>query len=247
MLVIKDLHVSLVAEEKEILSGVNLKVKPGEVHYLIGANGSGKSTLARSIMADPELEITSGEIALAGEEYEPVLLEKVFKGKQPEDLGRISLNNLDASQRSLLGIFLANQSPLTVPGVNFSHFLRLAYNARRREETPVFKFRELLKEKAKLINFPEELLDRNLNEGLSGGERKKAEVLQLAVLEPKYAVLDETDSGLDQQAIADVFAGIGKLREALPEMALLVISHYEKVQEYLKPDFTHEMKAGTLL
>jgi len=230
MLKITNLHAKLADENKEILTGVNLTVNSGEVHVIQGVNGSGKSTLAAVLTGHPGFKITEGTIELIGEDSPETIL----------------LNDLEADQRALAGIFLANQYPMEIPGVNLSNFLRLAYNARQEKDVPVFKFRKLLKERAALINYPEHLLDRNLNEGFSGGEKKKTEILQLAVLEPRYAILDETDSGLDKQAITDVFNGINKIREMNPQMAFIVITHYEKVFDYIKPQFVHIMEAGKL-
>lgn len=229
MLKITDLHAKLASENKEILTGVNLTVNPGEIHVIQGANGSGKSTLAAVLTGHPGWEITSGKIEIIDNDTTTLV------------------NDLTADQRALAGIFLANQYPLEIPGVNLSNFLRLAYNARQEKDLPVFKFRKLLKERAALINYPAPLLDRNLNEGFSGGEKKKTEILQLAVLEPKYAILDETDSGLDKKAIADVFTGLNKIRELNPQMAMVIITHYEKIFDYIQPQFTHIMEAGKLI
>jgi len=240
MLKISDLHVKLSEEEKVILSGINLDVSPGETHLIRGRNGSGKSTLAAAISGNPRYEI----ISVVDESYPGHILDKLG-GKQKKE---IVLNELSPDKRSLTGVFLANQYPLEIPGVNLSNFLRLAYNSRQEKELPVFKFRKLLKERAAAIHYPEELLDRNLNEGFSGGEKKKTEILQMAVLEPRYAILDETDSGLDPEAITEVFTGIHQLRETiLPNLGLIVITHYDKVLDYLKPDFEHQMKSGKLV
>lgn len=244
MLQIKDLQVNLEKEKKQILYGVNLEVKPGETHVIQGRNGSGKSTLAAVLSGSPHFEVTGGRTNLVNEEYPDYIWEKAKLEKSPE----INLLQLDPAQRSLLGVFLANQYPLEIPGVNLSNFLRLAYNARQPQDLPVFKFRKLLKERAEIIQYPEKLLDRNLNEGFSGGEKKKTEILQLALLEPRYAILDETDSGLDKHALVEVFTGIKKLRaELLPNLAVIIISHYDKVFDYLPPDHIHEMEHGKLV
>jgi Fe-S cluster assembly ATP-binding protein len=245
MLKIDKLQARLVESQKEILHSASLQIKPGEVHYVRGRNGSGKSTLAAVLSGHPDFEATGGAITLEDEHYSDEITRKVFKDeKLPE---KIDVLALEPNQRSLLGIFLANQYPLAIPGVNLSNFLRMAYNTRLSADMPVFKFRKLLKERAALINYPEHLLDRNLNEGFSGGEKKKTEILQMALLEPRYAILDETDSGLDQQAISDVFYGIQSLRKSiLPNLSLLVITHYEKVAQIIAPDFEHEMVAGEL-
>ncbi len=246
MLKITDLAVKLAESDKQILKKVNLEVNPGEVHVIRGRNGSGKSTLAAVISGHPDFEVTGGDIVLEGETLPEHLNESIFEDTTTP--ASFSLLELEPDKRSLAGIFLANQYPLAVPGVNLSNFLRLAYNARQPQDLPVFKFRKLLKERAEIINYPEHLLDRNLNEGFSGGEKKKTEILQMAIVEPKYVILDETDSGLDKHAIEDVFTGIQKLRETiLPDLALIIITHYEKVLDYIQPDVEHEMQAGKLI
>lgn len=245
MLKITDLAAKLAESDKKILNNVNLEVNPGQVVVIRGRNGSGKSTLASVLSGHPDFEVTGGKIQLSGEEYPQHINQALFEAdKTPQNF---SVLELEPDQRSLAGIFLANQYPLAIPGVNLSNFLRLAYNARQPQDIPVFKFRKLLKERAEIINYPEHLLDRNLNEGFSGGEKKKTEILQMSLLEPKYAILDETDSGLDQEAIKDVFTGIQRLRETiLPDLALIIITHYEKVLDYIKPDVEKEMKGGVL-
>jgi Fe-S cluster assembly ATP-binding protein len=225
VLQIKNLYAKLIEEQTPILNGVNLTVLPGKIHLLRGKNGSGKSTLAQVISGHPKFEITQGEIVFMGE----------------------SINDLAANDRSKLGIFHANQYPIEIPGVNLTNFLRMAYNAKQEKPLSPIKFRKLLNERAKLINFPPALLERNLNEGFSGGEKKKTEVLQMAVLEPKLAILDETDSGLDPQAIEEVFNGIAAMRkELLPDLALLIITHYDRVERILTPDFEYVMSAGQI-
>ncbi|MCA9378804.1 Fe-S cluster assembly ATPase SufC [Candidatus Dojkabacteria bacterium] len=242
MLSILNLQAKLTESNKQILHDVSLTVKPGEVHVVQGKNGSGKSTLAQVLSGNPRFMVTGGKIELANEDYPDFLLEKIGV----DDPGQIDVASLEPHQRSLAGIFLANQYPLEIPGVDLSNFLRMAYNARQEKDVPVFKFRKLLKEKADLINFPEKLIDRNLNEGFSGGEKKKTEILQLAILEPRYAILDETDSGLDQGAIKDVFTGLKQIINAEQKMGVIIITHYEKVFDYIQPDFVHEMVEGTL-
>lgn len=243
MLQISNLHASLIEGKKEILHGIDLQIQPGEIHVLQGQNGSGKSTLAAVISAHPSFKVTEGTISLVNEIYPDYILKRA----EVTTASEIIVNDLTAEQRSLLGIFLANQYPLEIPGVSLANFLRLAYNRHHETELPVFKFRKILIEKADLINYPIALLDRNLNEGFSGGEKKKTEILQLALLEPRYAILDETDSGLDKQAIADVFTGLSEIRKVLPELSLLIITHYDKVFDYIKPDINHEMKEGKLI
>jgi Fe-S cluster assembly ATP-binding protein len=244
MLTISNLHVKLTDKPKQILHGVNLTVNPGEVHVIQGHNGSGKSTLASVVSGNPSFQITEGTIEISGEVYPKYLLRKVFGEDMPD---KFVLNDLEPYQRSLLGIFLAHQYPLEIPGVNLVNFLRLAYNAHQPKDIPVFKFRKLLKEVAATINYPDNLLERNLNEGFSGGEKKKTEILQLALLKPRYAFLDETDSGLDQKAIKDVFTGLNTIRQQNKDMSFVIITHYEKVFEYIKPDFVHVMESGKLI
>lgn len=225
MLEIKDLHCQV--EETKILNGVNLTVEPGKIHVLMGQNGSGKSTLSKALTGHPNYEITSGEILLDGE----------------------SITESEPNERSKHGLFMAFQYPVEVPGVNFSDFLRLAYNARltEDEQIPVFKFRKILKEAAKELGFNEQLLDRSLNEGLSGGEKKKAEILQMAVLDPKYTILDETDSGLDLDALKVVFEGINKIISTHGKMGVLIITHYQRIFDYIQPDKIHVMHKGRIV
>lgn len=246
MLEITNLHAQLTDQAKPILHGVDLVLRPGEVHVLQGRNGSGKSTLAAVLSGDPNFVVTKGSVELIAEpsrgDAGDASAKIASQGTQKRDL-----LSMAAHERALAGIFVANQYPLEVPGVSFLNFLRLAYNQRQEKPVPVFKFRKLVQERAALINYPSHLLERNLNEGLSGGEKKKTEILQLAMLEPKYAILDETDSGLDKQAIADVFCGLMKIKqELLPELCLLVITHYDRVLEFIKPDYVHEMQEGRI-
>lgn len=224
MIDIKNLHATI--DGQEILKGVNLSLEPGQLQILMGPNGSGKSTLAKALLGHPSVTVTRGSIELDGRD----------------------VTDLDPNERSLAGLFMAFQYPTEVPGVNFSNFLRMAYNARLKEKNklPVFKFRKIIKEKAELLDIDPELLDRNLNEGLSGGEKKKAEILQLAVLEPKYAILDETDSGLDIDALRTVFTGVKKLMTTDKKMGILVITHYQRIFDYIKPDKAMIMKEGSI-
>lgn len=223
---IRDLHVKV--EDKEILKGVNLTVSQGEVHALMGPNGSGKSTLAYSLMGHPGYEVTSGQV--------------VFKGKD--------LLELEADERSKLGLFLAFQYPVSIPGVSVANFLRSAINARRKigdpddKGIPIGEFRTLLKQKMDLLQMGHEFAGRYLNEGFSGGEKKRAEILQMATLEPEIAILDETDSGLDIDALRIVSSGVNALSG--PELGVLVITHYQRILNYIKPDFVHIMLQGKI-
>jgi Fe-S cluster assembly ATP-binding protein len=226
-LVIRDLHASV--EGKPILKGLDLTIKQGEVHALMGPNATGKSTLAYALMGHPRYEITQGEILFNGES----LLEK------------------DPSERARAGLFLAFQYPVAIPGVSVANFLRTAINARRRaadsqdKGIPVPEFRTLLKEKMDLLEMPHDFAGRYLNEGFSGGEKKRAEILQLATLDPQIAILDETDSGLDIDALRIVAGGVNAL--AGPNLGVLIITHYQRILDYIKPEFVHIMLGGRIV
>ena len=224
---IRDLHVNI--GEKEILKGVTLSVAQGEVHAIMGPNGTGKSTLAYTLMGHPNYEVTSGQVD--------------FKGMDLLELG--------TDERSRLGLFLAFQYPVSIPGVTVANFLRTALNARRKAIDPADKgiaiseFRNLLKEKMNLLKMDSSFAWRYLNEGFSGGEKKRAEVLQMAVLEPEIAILDETDSGLDIDALKIVSEGVNLLREQ--NIGVLLITHYQRMLNYIKPDFVHVMMDGRIV
>jgi Fe-S cluster assembly ATP-binding protein len=228
---IKDVHVNV--EDQEILKGVSLTVNKGEIHALMGPNGSGKSTLAYAMMGHPKYEITAGDI--------------LFKGE--------SVLEMEPDERSRAGMFLAFQYPVAIPGVSVANFLRMALNARVPESEngngagkkgiSIPKFRKLLKEKMALLEMDSSFAGRYLNEGFSGGEKKRAEILQMAVLEPEIAILDETDSGLDIDALRIVANGVNTL--AGPEMGVLVITHYQRLLNYIKPHFVHVMLNGRVV
>jgi Fe-S cluster assembly ATP-binding protein len=218
---IKNLHVR--TEEREILHGVDLVVKKGETHALMGPNGSGKSTLANTLMGNPQYELTEGRILLNGED----------------------LSEADPDERARAGLFMAFQYPATIPGVSVQNFLRMAINAKREEPIKVKEFGALLKEKMELLRIGREFTDRYLNEGFSGGEKKRAEILQLAMLEPDFAVLDETDSGLDIDALRIVADGVNAMRE--PDRGFLIITHYARLLGYVRPDFVHIMLDGRIV
>lgn len=224
MLEIKDLHVSV--EGKEILRGLSLSVKAGEVHAIMGPNGSGKSTLAQVLAGRDDYEVTSGSVSYEGED----LLE------------------LDPEERACRGLFLAFQYPVQIPGISNSYFLKAALNAQKKyrgePELDAFEFSALLKQKAKLVEIDEALLHRAVNEGFSGGEKKRNEIFQMAVLEPKLCVLDETDSGLDIDALKIVARGVNQMRS--PERAIIVVTHYQRLLEYIVPDFVHVLVDGRI-
>lgn len=247
MLKIKDLKISLSESNKEIIHGLSLSVNPGEIHLLNGNNGSGKSTLVNALMGNPMFKIESGSVELINEEYSSHIMSTI----DPDfvEPGKINLGELEPTERSLLGLFLANQYPVEIPGVALSNYLRLIYNSRRskEEQMSVFKFKTFLEEKAQIINYPKHLLSRNLNEGFSGGEKKKTEILQMLILEPRYVMLDEIDSGLDRNSVQEVFSGLAQFKNQNPNTALIIITHYDKFQEYIKPDFVHEMNGGNLI
>ncbi len=224
---IRNLHVSV--EGEPILKGVNLIVRQGEIHALMGPNGSGKSTLSYTIMGHPAYEVTAGQV--------------IFDG--------VDILELEPDERSRLGLFLAFQYPVAIPGVTVANFLRNAINARRRAENPEDKgipipaFRKLLIEKMDMLKMDHDFAGRYLNDGFSGGEKKRAEILQMAVLEPKIAIMDETDSGLDIDALRVVSEGVNRL--AGPNLGVLVITHYQRILNYIKPQFVHIMMDGQIV
>ena len=225
MLEIKDLHAGV--EGNEIVKGISLSINKGEIHAIMGPNGSGKSTLAKILSGHPAYETTAGNITFEGND----LLE------------------MDAEERSIAGIFMGFQYPVEVPGVNNAEFLRMAHNARRvsagEEEIDPLDFDELLSEKMKTLGMEKKYKERNLNDGFSGGEKKKNEILQMAILEPKLSILDETDSGLDIDALRIVAEGVNKLRSE--NNALILITHYQRLLDYIKPDFVHVLSKGKII
>ncbi|MCF0063681.1 Fe-S cluster assembly ATPase SufC [Dyadobacter chenwenxiniae] len=225
MLSINDLRASI--EGKEILKGINLEVKPGEVHAIMGPNGSGKSTLASVLAGREEYEVTGGSV--------------VFDGK--------NILEMAPETRAAEGIFLAFQYPVEIPGVTTINFLKTAVNEIRkyRGENPLdaAQFLKMVREKAKLVSMNDSLLKRALNEGFSGGEKKRNEIFQMAVLEPKLAILDETDSGLDIDALRIVSEGVNSLRS--PERATIVVTHYQRLLDYIVPDYVHVLYKGRIV
>ncbi len=226
-LVIKNLNVSV--ENQQILKNLNLEIPQGEVHAIMGPNGTGKSTLAYTLMGNPKYKVSSGSVRFNGTD----VLE------------------LSPEERSILGIFLAFQYPIAIPGVSVANFLRTAMNAHRKANNPndkgipVPEFRKMMIEKMDLLEMDHAMAGRYLNDGFSGGEKKRVEILQMAMLEPKIAILDETDSGLDIDALRIVSEGINTLKN--PEMGILVITHYQRILNYLKPDVVHVMADGRIL
>ncbi|MCH7623294.1 MAG: Fe-S cluster assembly ATPase SufC [Nitrospinae bacterium] len=225
MLEVKDLRAGF--DGTEIIKGISLSVKAGEVHAIMGPNGSGKSTLAKVLVGHPSYEVMGGEVTFNGE----------------------NLLEMDPEQRALKGLFMGFQYPVEIPGVNNAEFLRMAYNAKRvnegKEEIDPLDFDDILVEKMEMLSMEKKYRERNLNEGFSGGEKKKNEILQMAILEPKLAVLDETDSGLDIDAMRVVADGVNRLRNE--NNALILITHYQRLLEYIKPDYVHVLSHGIIV
>ena len=226
-LVIKNLHVNV--EGNEILKGLNLTVRQGEIHAIMGPNGTGKSTLAYALMGHPKYEVTGGEV--------------FFKGE--------NILALETDARSHLGLFLAFQYPVAIPGVTVANFLRTALNAHRKaadpesKGVPIPQFRKILKERMDLLKMDHAFAGRDLNDGFSGGEKKRAEILQMATLRPEIAILDETDSGLDIDALRIVSEGVNALGG--PDFGAVIITHYQRILNYIRPDFVHIMLAGRIV
>jgi Fe-S cluster assembly ATP-binding protein len=228
MLDITQLQVRANGEDaKQILKGIDLHVKAGEVHAIMGPNGSGKSTLARVLAGHPEYEVTGGEV--------------LFEGRD--------LLEMDPDERAREGVFMAFQYPVEIAGVTNAYFLKAALNAKRKHfgqpELDAMEFLQLSKEKAKLLNIDSSMLNRAVNEGFSGGEKKRNEIFQMAVLEPQLAILDETDSGLDIDALKQVAQGVNTLRS--PDRAFLMITHYQRLLDYVVPDFVHVLAGGRIV
>ena len=225
MLEIRELRAA--AGEKEILKGISLSVRPGEVHAIMGPNGSGKSTLAQVLAGHPSYEATGGSVTFQGQD----------------------LLDLEPEERALAGLFLAFQYPVEIPGVTNAYFLRAAYNEMRKargfEEVDSMDFIDVLEEKLKVVEWGPEIMQRFVNAGFSGGEKKRNEILQLAVLEPKLAILDETDSGLDIDALKTVAEGVNAMRS--PERSIVVVTHYQRLLNYIVPDFVHVLQEGRIV
>ncbi|MBU2950653.1 Fe-S cluster assembly ATPase SufC [Tamlana agarivorans] len=225
MLKIENLHASV--EDKNILKGINLEVKPGEVHAIMGPNGSGKSTLSSVVAGKEEYEVTDGKIFFNGEDIE----------------------ELAAEERAHKGIFLSFQYPVEIPGVSVTNFIKTAINESRKakglEDMPAKDMLKLIREKSELLEIDRKFLSRSLNEGFSGGEKKRNEIFQMAMLEPKLAILDETDSGLDIDALRIVANGVNKLKSK--DNAVVVITHYQRLLDYIVPDFVHVLHNGRIV
>ena len=225
MLKIENLHASI--GDKEILKGINLTVGKGEVHAIMGPNGSGKSTLSSVLVGHPNFEVTEGSITFEGED----------------------ILDLEPEERAHLGLFLSFQYPVEIPGVSMVNFMRAALNERRKaaglDPLPAADFLKLMKQKRELVELDNKLASRSVNEGFSGGEKKRNEIFQMAMLEPKLAILDETDSGLDIDALRIVAKGVNELRS--PENSTIVITHYQRLLDYIRPDFVHVLYKGRIV
>jgi len=225
MLQIKNLYAAI--GDKEILKGINLTIKPGEVHAIMGPNGSGKTTLSSVIAGREDFEVTEGSIILNGEDLE---------GLAPEE-------------RAHKGVFMSFQYPVAIPGVSTTNFIKAAINAKRKaqglDDMPAAELLKMIREKAALLGMDRSFLSRSLNDGFSGGEKKRNEIFQMAMLEPKLAILDETDSGLDIDALKTVAEGVNKLKTR--DNAVIVITHYQRLLDYIKPDFVHVLSKGKII
>ncbi len=225
LLKITDLHAEIAEDGTEILKGVDLEVGEGEIHAIMGPNGSGKSTLSKVVAGHPAYEVTEGEILFRGE----------------------SVLDMDPDVRARAGIFLAFQYPVEIPGVSVANFMRTALNAHRGEEVDIFDFQDELEGRMEMLGMDPAFAQRSVNDGFSGGEKKRNEILQLALLGPTLAVMDETDSGLDIDALKVVTGGINRIKDEKPEMAVLLITHYQRMLNYITPDRVHVMLDGRII
>ena len=227
ILKISGLEAKVVDEDKDILKGVDLEIREGEIHAIMGPNGSGKSTLAKVLAGHPGYTVTSGTITYKGDD----------------------LLDLETDERSRAGIFLAFQYPVEIPGVSIANFLRTAVQAHmpEEEELDLFEFSDLLTERMEMLEMDPSFAERHVNDGFSGGEKKRNEILQMAMLKPALSLMDETDSGLDIDALKVVSDGVNKLAAEHPEMSILLITHYQRLLDYIKPDFVHVMMDGRLV
>ncbi|MET0396126.1 MAG: Fe-S cluster assembly ATPase SufC [Longimicrobiaceae bacterium] len=225
LLKIVNLHAEIAEDGTEILKGVDLELNAGEIHAIMGPNGSGKSTLSKVISGHPAYEVTDGDILFRGE----------------------SVLDMEPDERARSGVFLAFQYPVEIPGVSVANFMRTAINAKRGEEVDIFDFQEELEGKMEMLEMDPAFALRSVNEGFSGGEKKRNEILQLAMLEPELAVMDETDSGLDIDALKIVTAGINRIKDQNPGMTVLLITHYQRMLNYITPDRVHVMVDGRII
>jgi Fe-S cluster assembly ATP-binding protein len=225
LLKITNLHAEIAEDGTEILKGLDLTLNSGEIHAIMGPNGSGKSTLSKVISGHPAYEVTDGEI--------------LFQGQ--------SVLDMEPDERARAGIFLAFQYPVEIPGVSVANFMRTALSAKRGEEVDIFDFQDELETRMGMLEMDPVFATRSVNDGFSGGEKKRNEILQLAMLEPVLAVMDETDSGLDIDALKIVTAGINKIKSERPEMAVLLITHYQRMLNYITPDVVHVMVDGRII
>ena len=225
LLKITNLHAEIAEDGTEILKGLDLTLNAGEIHAIMGPNGSGKSTLSKVISGHPAYEVTDGEILFQGE----------------------SVLDMEPDERARAGIFLAFQYPVEIPGVSVANFMRTALSAKRGEEVDIFDFQDELETRMGMLEMDPVFATRSVNDGFSGGEKKRNEILQLAMLEPVLAVMDETDSGLDIDALKIVTAGINKIKSERPDMAVLIITHYQRMLNYITPDVVHVMVDGRII
>src|SRR5687768_12946971 len=225
LLQITNLHAEIAEDGTEILKGLDLTLNEGEIHAIMGPNGSGKSTLSKVISGHPAYEVTDGEILFRGE----------------------SVLDMEPDERARAGIFLAFQYPVEIPGVSVANFMRTALSAKRGEEVDVFDFQDELEARMGMLEMDPAFAMRSVNDGFSGGEKKRNEILQLAMLEPELAVMDETDSGLDIDALKIVSEGVNKIKAERAQMGILMITHYQRMLNYIKPDFVHVMVAGRIV
>jgi Fe-S cluster assembly ATP-binding protein len=225
LLKIVNLHAEIAEDGTEILKGVDLELNSGEIHAIMGPNGSGKSTLSKVISGHPAYEVTDGDILFRGE----------------------SVLDMEPDERARSGVFLAFQYPVEIPGVSVANFMRTAINAKRGEEVDIFDFQDELEGKMEMLEMDPAFALRSVNEGFSGGEKKRNEILQLAMLEPELAIMDETDSGLDIDALKIVTAGINRIKEQNPGMTVLLITHYQRMLNYITPDRVHVMADGRIV